>query len=210
MKGLFITFEGGDGAGKSTHITRLMTTLTQQGYDVVSTREPGGCLLSERIREMLLDAKNSGMSAATETLLYAAARAQLVQEIIAPALASGKIVLCDRYVDSSLAYQGIARGLGVDVVMAANQLAVANAMPDLTIYLRISPEESQYRRAKRVVKDRLELEGDSFQDKVREAFDALSLRFEKRFVVVDAGQDKDTVAKIIASHVEKYLLKVAE
>ena len=138
-RGLMISFEGVDGCGKSTQIAYVEEYLREQGYDVLRTREPGGCAISEKIREIILDIRNDGMNLHTEALLYAAARAQLVEQVILPALHQGKIVLCDRFVDSSAAYQGEARGMGMETVLSYNAYAVEHCMPDHTFYLDFTP-----------------------------------------------------------------------
>ena len=144
-RGLFITFEGPDGAGKSTQIENLRNYLEELGLDAVFTREPGGTELSERIRDMLLDPDNKGMASRTEALLYAASRAELVEKVIQPALDEDKIVVCDRYIDSSLAYQGYGRELGMIPVLSLSQFATQDLMPALTIMLMLEPEEGRAR-----------------------------------------------------------------
>lgn len=192
-RGLFITFEGQDGAGKSTQIDLLAQFLREKGYDVVLTREPGGCPIAEKIRDLLLDVQNADMNAVTEALLYAAARAELVRKVILPALMSGKVVLCDRYIDSSIAYQGYGRQLGYDTVIAMNKAAMDTAIPDLTLFLRIDPEEGFSRnRDNGREKDRLECENEGFRQSVYEGFLEQAKR-ESRVQVVEA---KDSVGGI--------------
>ncbi|MCL2434490.1 MAG: dTMP kinase, partial [Clostridia bacterium] len=197
MPVLFITFEGMEGAGKTTHHKRLAEALTARGYNVLATREPGGCALSEEIRAVLLNPREGGMSARAEALLYAAARAELVETVIKPALAEGKIVLCDRYIDSSLAYQGFARGLGYEAVYNLNGWA-AGLWPGLTFFFRISPEESQARQQKKHEEeqfaDRLEQEPAAFHTGVFKAFKEIAAKNSKRFVMIDATKEKDEVA----------------
>ncbi len=147
-KGLFITFEGGDGAGKSTQIDILRKKLEKEGFEIYLTREPGGTDISEKIREIILDKSNAEMTAMTETMLYAAARAQLVEQVIRPAVNDGKIVICDRFVDSSIAYQAYGRNLG-DAVGIINSFAVGDCIPDMTILLKVDPEEGSRRIAAR-------------------------------------------------------------
>ena len=139
-KGLFISFEGGEGAGKSSVITLLTTALIEQGHKVIVTREPGGIPIAEKIREVILDREHTAMDARTEALLYAAARRQHLVEKVIPALEQGYIVICDRFIDSSLAYQGVARGLGIDEIWSINQFAIEHLMPQLTIYMDVTPE----------------------------------------------------------------------
>ena len=154
-EGYFISFEGGDGSGKSTQIQILREFLEERGYDVILTREPGGTPISEKIRSIILDKANSEMDDMTEALLYAAARAQLVSQVIRPALEEGKVVICDRFVDSSMAYQAYARGLG-DSVKTINAFAVGDCMPDLTILLKVNPQVGSSRIGNRE-RDSIEL-----------------------------------------------------
>ncbi len=167
-RGWFISIEGIDGAGKTTLKDGLLAYL-QDKYDVVSIREPGGTVVSEKIRDMLLDVRNDGILARTEALLYAAARSQVVEEIISPALDSGKIVIADRYMDSTIAYQGYGRGLDVVFLHSLNELCTRGIKPDLTLLLDIDPAEALSRRI-RNKPDRLEKEGIEFQSRVREGY----------------------------------------
>nr|MDD6336024.1 dTMP kinase [bacterium] len=146
MRGCLVTLEGMDGAGKFTHVALLAKALEDMGYEVVLTREPGGCPLAEAIRELLLSTAYSGMSPRAEALLYAAARAEHVEQVIRPALERGAVVICDRFIDSSLAYQGYARGLGEEAVMQANRLALDGLMPDVTLYLRLAESDAHGRQ----------------------------------------------------------------
>jgi len=191
---MFITFEGGEGAGKSTTIKRLVSALKLDGYQIVLTREPGGTPISEEIRNVILDLKNIDMDPMTEALLYAASRRQHIVQKILPALKEGKLVLCDRFLDSSLAYQGGARGLGIDRVYALNKFATEGLKPDLTILFDIVPEAGLKRIAnnKREV-NRLDEEKLAFHNAVRDAFHELSKREPKRFVIVDASKSPDEV-----------------
>ena len=191
MQGRFITFEGIDGVGKSTQARMLVQSLTERGYDVLFTREPGGTVISEKIRELLLDCANHGMNQVTEVLLYAAARAQLVGELIKPALKEGKIVICDRYVDSSIAYQGYGRGL-TEIVKLVNMPAVQGVMPDLTFVMSLNPEDAQ-RRLKKREKDRMEEEDEAFFERVKQGFDEIAM-YEKRMVKIDAAREKSVNA----------------
>ena len=191
-RGLFITFEGPDGSGKSTQIEKLATYLKEQGYEVVLTREPGGTKISEKIREIILDPDNKEESGVTEALLYAASRAQHVAEKIKPALAEGKIVLCDRFMDSSIAYQAYARGLGEDVI-EINLFAIQGCNPDLTIFLDLDPAIGQERQIKRGKLDRLEQEGLNFQYKVYEGYKQLINKYPERFRLVDSNRPHDQV-----------------
>lgn len=198
-RGYFITFEGGDGSGKSTQIALLRDWLMQAGYDVILTREPGGTRISEKIRELILDPDNQEMADMTEALLYAAARAQLVSQMIKPALAEGKVVICDRFVDSSIAYQAYGRGLG-DAVGVINSYAVDGCMPDLTILLRLDPEKGSCRIADRE-HDRIEQAPDAFHRKVYEGYLALEKTYPERIFGIDASGTIEEIADEIRRRV---------
>ena len=187
MKGLFITFEGIDGCGKSTQCELLRNYLESLGRDFIFVREPGGTMIGEHIREILLDKKNSGMTPRTELLLFEAARAQITDEVIKPALESGKTVICDRFFDSSSAYQGMARGMGMDFVASLNMAATGGLKPDVTFFFDISAEEALARRGKRgEASDRIELAGLKFQEDVREGYLELAKNSDGRIVTLDA------------------------
>ena len=194
-KGLFVTFEGSDGCGKTTQLRRAEAWLTTRGYEVVSTREPGGCPISERIREIILDVASEGMTAECEALLYAAARAQHVSETIRPALARGAVVLCDRFLDSSLAYQGGGRRLGEALVRRINDPATGGLEPDLTLWYDVSPERALGRRLAASEPDRLEREKRDFVDRVYASYAELAKRGGDRIVTIDADRDIDSVEK---------------
>jgi dTMP kinase len=204
-KSLFISFEGIDGCGKSTQIRLLHDYLTGKGLEVLLTREPGGSDISEKIREILLDKKNSDMTDRTEALLYAAARDQLVNTVIIPALQEGKIVLCDRFVDSSEAYQGFGRGLGSDYVRGINS-GIMDHLPDITFYFRLSPEEAQRRiaRMKRDT-DRLEEAGQTFFKRTNDGFNRIAERDAGRIITLNAGDTIENIHKSIVETVERYL-----
>ncbi|MEH7093629.1 dTMP kinase [Neobacillus vireti] len=189
--GTFITFEGPDGAGKTTIINMIAKELDQ----ALLTREPGGIEIAEQIRKVILDKENTAMDPRTEALLYAAARRQHLIEKVKPALHEGKVVLCDRFVDSSLAYQGYARGLGLDEVYAINQFAIEDLSPELTIYFDIEPELGMKRinRNKGREVNRLDLENLDFHHKVREGYLLLLKRFPDRMVRIDASGTVDEV-----------------
>ncbi len=207
-KGFIITFEGGEGAGKSIQVEILVSHLHEEGYSVVVTREPGGTRIGEQIRAITHSQENVDLDPVTEAYLMAASRAQHVRQIITPALESGKMVVCDRFVDSSLAYQGYGRKLGVDVVSGLNALAVNGAKPDLTILLDISPEIGAKRRAKsRKPSDRLDLQQHDFYQRVREGFLALAKRDPNRYVVINAGNTIEVVAANIWTVVQDKLPK---
>jgi dTMP kinase len=187
--GRFISLEGPEGAGKTTIISMVATELENLGYEVLQTREPGGIEIAEKIRGIILDKGHTAMDPRTEALLYAAARRQHLVEKVNPALESGKVVLCDRFIDSSLAYQGYARGLGIDDVFAINQFAIGERMPDLTIYFDLDPKmglERINQQQKREI-NRLDLENIDFHNKVREGYAILQSRFPERIKKVDAS-----------------------
>ena len=196
-KGIFITFEGLDGCGKSTQMDLLAKALRERGYVVLVTREPGGTQLGEAIRDMLLDPKHKGMSARAEALLYAAARAHLVKQIIRPALEDGQVVLCDRYLDSSLAYQGYGRGLGTDDILTLNIWATEGLLPDLTLFLDLDDSIRSTRLA--AVPDRLEAENEDFHRRVAEGFRALLREHTHRIRRVDArGAEEEVQGRVRA------------
>lgn len=205
-KGLFITIEGPDGAGKSTQIDYIKSYFAQRGEEPLFTREPGGTPISEKIRQLILDKNSTGMSYMTEALLYAASRAQLVEEVIRPALESGRHVVCDRFIDSSIAYQGYGRGLGVSVGII-NGFAVEDCMPDLTLLLkldsdkgmgRIDSEDSRIRQ-----KDRLESESMDFHRAVYRGYLQLEKDFPERIKGIDAGQDIESVSRDIKIELDR-------
>jgi len=195
MNGYFFSFEGPEGAGKTTMIGKLESFLRERGFDVMVTREPGGVRIAEAIRELILNREYTEMDGRTETLLYAAARRQHLLEKIVPALEAGRVVLCDRFVDSSLAYQGFARGLGVEEVWKINEFAIDGYMPLLTVYFDIDPQiglERIRQNQEREV-NRFDLEALSFHDKVRKGYWELAKRFTERIVVIDASRPIDDV-----------------
>lgn len=186
----FITFEGGEGCGKSTVLKAIKERLESEGVSVVLTREPGGTPIAEQIRNVILDKGNTAMDARTEALLYAASRRQHLVEKIWPALQEGKTVLCDRYLDSSLAYQGGARGLGIDEVLSINLFATEGTYPDLTLLFDLEPEQGLARIAANQNREvnRLDLEKLDFHHQVRNNFLALAKRYPDRYVIIDASQ----------------------
>lgn len=205
-RGLFITFEGIDGCGKSTQIELLREFLDSKGIDNIVIREPGGTVVGEKIREILLDKKNSDMTPLAELLLFEAARAQIVSEKISPALEEGTCVICDRFFDSSMAYQGVARGMGTDVVSLLNNVAVAGIAPDITFFLDITVEESLARRNKRGEEsDRIESAGDSFLEKVRQGYLYAAVYDSDRIKTIDASSSIEDIASQIQDIVSERL-----
>ena len=194
---MFITIEGPEGSGKSTAVATVIAELQKRGFDVLKTREPGGAPISEQIRNVILDKGNTTMDGRTEALLYAAARRQHLVETVWPAVKQGKIVICDRYIDSSLAYQGGARGLGVDNIININMFATENTWPDLTLLFDIDPKKGLERISlnKNREVNRLDLEALDFHNKVRQTFLELSKRYPERFVIIDASKSRDEVAQ---------------
>ncbi|NLP46339.1 MAG: dTMP kinase [Epulopiscium sp.] len=186
--GWFITMEGPDGSGKTTQIQLLEQVLKSQGYKVWVTREPGGTLIGEQIRKIILDVDNEEMDPMTEAILYAAARAQHVKQLIEPALDQGMIVLCDRFLDSSVAYQGVARGLGMDTIEGINQYATGGLVPDITFFIDIDPVIGLKRKKNQTELDRLEQETLDFHQKVYKGYLALCNRYSDRIYRV-FGQD---------------------
>lgn len=203
-KGLFITIEGGEGAGKTTLIETLAEYGAASGRIVVTTREPGGIPIAEQIRQVILDPKHTAMDARTEALLYAAARRQHLVEKVIPALDRGEIVICDRFIDSSLAYQGHARGLGIEEVWEINRFAIAGTMPDLTIYMDVRPEVGLDRISKGDNREvnRLDLESLAFHNRVREGYNLLLQRYPDRMSLIDAEQTPEAVAAQVITLVE--------
>lgn len=195
---MFITFEGCEGVGKSRQIRLLEEYLQKHGKKYYLTREPGGTPVSEQIRSVILDGKNVSMADECEALLYAAARVQLLKEIVKPRLDANELVLCDRYIDSSLAYQGYARGLGVDFVEKINDYAIKNFMPNYTIFLSLPPEQAFLRKGGVDKNDRVEQSGMEFHNKVYQGYLDLAKKYSSRFIVIDAsGTKEQTHAKII-------------
>lgn len=204
-EGLFISLEGSDGCGKTTQINLLREHLERRGFEVVVTREPGGCPISERIREVILSLDSKGMSSECEALLYAASRAEHVRETILPALKSGKIVICDRFLDSSIAYQAYGRELGEAFVRQINEPAVRLAFPQLTLLLEVNRAESKRRMANGAPLDRLEIERDDFFARVQSGYDALVAKDSGRVRRVDASKGIDEVFEQVRRAVDALL-----
>jgi dTMP kinase len=196
---VFVSFEGLDGSGKTTQAERLREWLEQEGGRVVATREPGGTPLGERVRDLLLD--GDPIAPWSEAALFAAARAELVARVIGPALTEGADVISDRYLDSSLAYQGVARGLGVDRVLALNIHAIGGALPDLTFLLLVDVEVARSRST--AARDRMEREGDAFLELVDKGFRELATRFPQRIVSIEGDRTEDDIAEEIREHVRE-------
>lgn len=192
-RGKFITFEGCEGCGKSTQVKLFNEYLTRENIPHIFTREPGGEKISEEIRRILLDANNKEMTDECEALLYAASRVQHLSDRVEPALSQGKLVVCDRYVDSSLAYQAYARGLGVDFVGKINAYALANYRPDVTIFIDLTPEAAFLRKHGADENDRLEQAGMAFHKKVYEGYKQLAANEPDRIVCIDGTQTPDEV-----------------
>lgn len=206
---LFITLEGPEGSGKTSAIKIVKERLESLGYQIEMTREPGGTSISEQIREVILDKRNTLMDPRTEALLYAASRRQHLVEKIWPSLKEGKIVFCDRYLDSSLAYQGYARGLGIDEILKVNDYATEGTFPDITLLFDIDPELGLERINKNKDREvnRLDVEKLSFHKKVREGYLLLSKKFPERYIIVDASKPLEEVANQVFEEIIKKLGK---
>lgn len=208
-KGLFIVFEGGEGAGKSTILDKIYDWMNEKGISCIKTREPGGIKISEQIRSIILDNNNTEMDERTEALLYAAARRQHLVEKIIPALNEGKVVLCDRFIDSSLAYQGYARGIGMDEILEINKFAIGEYMPNLSIFFDLEPSEG----LKRINIDnnrevnRLDNEKIDFHNKVREGYYKVLEKNKDRIVKVDASKSIDEVYENVKYIITEWLDK---
>ncbi|MFK4640489.1 dTMP kinase [Paenarthrobacter histidinolovorans] len=204
--GLFIAFEGGDGAGKSTQAARLSDALESRGLTVLRTREPGGTPIGEKLRSLVLDHGHGTIDARTEALMFAAARAAHAHQVIRPALAQGKVVITDRYVDSSVAYQGVGRGLGAEGVLSLNEWATEGLHPHLTVLLDVDPAHGRQRRtAGDAAEDRLESEPDEFHSAIRHAFLDLAEAAPSSYLVLPAGEEIEELAARILERVESLL-----
>lgn len=208
QRGLFITFEGPEGAGKTTVIDDLYRRLIDEGKRVMLTREPGGIHISEAIREVILHIDHTEMDAKTEALLYAAARRQHLVEKVIPALENGVIVLCDRFIDSSLAYQGYARGIGIEEVLKINEFAIEETMPNLTVFFDISPEKGLERVLSSTdrEKNRLDHEKLSFHQKVYEGYEQVIEKYKNRIVKTDASLSKQEVCENVYKIIKSSLM----
>lgn len=204
-RGFFLSMEGPDGCGKTTQANLLEQSLRQLGFDLVRTREPGGCPISEKIRQIILDTENAEMCGTCEALLYAASRAQHVHQVIRPAVEAGKVVLSDRFVDSSVAYQGGGRAMGVDMIRQINEPAVDGMLPDATVYLAIDHDTAMNRRLSASRPDRLEMESGAFHGRVQAAYEELINRDRQRFIVVSGDQPVEEIARQVLRQVLKRL-----
>jgi dTMP kinase len=206
MRGFFITFEGIDGSGKTTQIKLLDKYLRDRGFEVVLTREPGGTALGDEIRGILLNPKNTGMSSRAETLLFEASRAQLVEKIIRPAIENGIIVICDRFFDSTIAYQGAARGLGVKEILEMSLWATSGLVPDLTFLITLNVEICEQRMKTQLKKpDRIENEKNEFKEKISRGYLDVAEIFKKRFEIIDGHMEIEDIFSIIKQKVEVLL-----
>ena len=206
--GFFISIEGGDGVGKTTAIKTLEEKLNKNNIKYYLTREPGGSKISESIRNIILDKNNTEEDSKTEALLYAASRRQHLVEIVLPRLEKGELVITDRYIDSSLAYQGYARGIGIKKVLLINTFAIDSYFPDLTFFLDLSPEEGLKRISQnKREEDRLDKEKDSFHQKVYAGYKKVIKKYKKRFVIVDASKSPDEIAEFMLDKIKKLILK---
>ncbi|HHW32050.1 MAG TPA: dTMP kinase [Clostridiaceae bacterium] len=194
-KGLFITIEGMDGSGKTTQIEKIKEYFQQKGYEPVLTREPGGTKISEKIRNIILDESNTGMSPVTEMLLYASARAQLVFEVIKPALNQGKVVICDRFIDSSYAYQGYGRGIDLKFIENVNEPALDNVMPDITFFFDIEPKLALARRISATGADRIEKEKLEFHERVYKGYKDRAALFPHRIKIINANRSIEEISE---------------
>lgn len=205
-RGMFIVFEGGDGAGKSTQAALLAASLEAMDRHVLRTREPGGTLVGEKLRGLILDHGNGTVDARTEALMFAASRAAHVEQVLRPTLAEGTDIICDRYIDSSVAYQGVGRGLGTDKVLALNTWATSGLVPDLTVVLDIDPVAGRARRLRdNATEDRLESEPDDFHASIRNAFLDLAAAAPERYLVLNALDDSVTLEKKVFARVKEFL-----
>lgn len=205
MKGKLITFEGCEGSGKTTQVELIKQYLDSKKIEYVYLREPGGTKISEKIRKIILDVENSEMSSQAEALLYASARAQLLAEKVIPALNEGKLVVIDRYIDSSFAYQAYARGLGMDFISKVNTFAIENCMPDLTIFLDISPKKAFERKGGEDKDDRLEQSGRDFHERVYEGYLSLSKIYKERFVKIDSMRSIEEIHSDIIDSINRII-----
>ena len=202
-KGIFITVEGTDGSGKTTQINLMKSYLEGKGYNVILTREPGGTSIGEKIRSIILDPQNKEMTEITEMLLCASARAQIITELIKPAIDQGKIVICDRFIDSSYAYQGYGRGIELDLITKINDVAICKIMPDITLWFNIPPDAALKRRLSSSLPDRMEREQLKFHKKVYNGYKALAAMYPERIKAIDAGRSIDEIFEMVKDCLQK-------
>jgi len=207
MRGIFISAEGTDGAGKSTQLELIKKYFEEKNVETVFIREPGGKMISEKIREIILDVENHNMCPETEALLYAASRIQLVNEVIIPALNEGKVVVCDRFVDSSIAYQAFARNLGFDKIMDINSFAVEKCMPDMTLFFDLPPEKGILRKTNQQKLDRIEQEGISFHNSVYDGYNYIAEKFPERIKRIDASFSVEEVFEQVRKELDMLEVK---
>jgi dTMP kinase len=204
-RGLFVTVEGTDGSGKTTQIKLMEAYLIEKGFEVVLIREPGGTRISEEIRSMILDPKNTEMGRITEMLLYASSRAQLVYQIIKPSIESGKIVICDRFVDSSYAYQGFGRGIDFKTIEAINKAAIDGIEPNITFFFDIDPETAIKRRIETTGADRIENEKIDFHIRVYDGYKELALLYSERIKSIDSKKSVEDIGKDVRGHLDRLI-----
>lgn len=203
--GLFITFEGTDGSGKTTQIKLLEEYIISKGYEVVISREPGGTKVSEQIRDLILDPLNTEIAPLTEMIMYAASRAQHVAQVIKPAIEAGKIVICDRFVDSSYAYQGYGRGIDLKMIADVNRVAIDGMSPDITFFLDIDPDTAIKRRINATGADRIEQEKIDFHRNVYKGYEKMALLFPERIKRINANEPIDAVFSQIIEYIDSFL-----
>lgn len=204
-QGYFITFEGPDGSGKTTISQRVTEMLNHHNYQSIYTREPGGSIIAEQIRDLILDPKNTAMDIKTEALLYAASRRQHLVERIIPNLEQNRIVISDRFIDSSLAYQGVGREIGIEEVWQINMFAVEGRIPDLTIFLDIDPQEGLNRINHRKFKDRLDQESLDFHQRVFEGYQIIKEKYQERMIVFDATMSIEALSQAVYDAIVKWV-----
>lgn len=208
-KGFFISLEGGEGAGKSTQQARIVAWLQAHGKEVVETREPGGTEVSEQVRQVLLDTRNAGLDSRAELLLMFAARTQLLQQVIRPALVAGKVVVSDRFTDASYAYQGGGRQMGADTVAVLEKFVHPDLQPDLTLLFDVTVEQGMHRVAGRGAADRFETESSGFFERVRNTYLERAAAFPGRFRIIDAGQGQEQVWQQVRHILEQNFMEWA-
>lgn len=205
-RGLFITTEGTDGSGKTTQIKLIESYLKEKGFEVVVTREPGGTAIGEKIRSIILDTENSNMSYITEMMLYASARAQLVNELIKPSLAAYKVVICDRFIDSSFVYQGFGRNIDIELIERVNNIALDGVRPDITIFFDIDPEIALKRRIQSTGADRIEQEAMDFHKKVYNGYKKLASMYPDRIKAIDSNRSIQEIFADAKEQIDRILV----